>query len=92
MTSWIMVYIASAAFSGIVSGVQLERGCIERNPLAPPRPAYNLGFKAATSFGIGVSIHLTKHESPKFSRFIALTATSANLAVGLHDAKQHCSH
>lgn len=90
MTGWLIAYVASAAFSGIVSAAQIQHGCIERNPLAPSRPVYNLAFKGATSTGIGFAVHFTMQRSPQTGKALALTATGMNVAVGIHDAIQQC--
>jgi hypothetical protein len=90
MSGWLLAYIASSAFTGIVSAHQANQGCREMNPFAPSRPAYNLAFKAGTATGLGFALHFTIKHNEKTGKALAGFAIGTNVAVGIHDAMQRC--
>lgn len=90
MSGWILAYIASTAFTAAVSSAQIHNGCTEQNPLASSHYLGNVAFKGATATGLGIGLRFTLKRSPKTGRVLFGSAIGMNLAVGIHDAMQHC--
>ncbi len=91
MGALLLAYLASAAFTTSISVLQLQHGCVERNPFAPSSMHGQIAFKGGATAGFMVGITFADtHREHGLARAIALLGIGSNVVVGIHDARQHC--